>query len=66
MTLWRRLVRDVWVEDKAGMGKLGGNQQYSGTGNWEKRTELQRKAGVRSHGSDCGIAGMFPPLVLAE
>ena len=53
------------VEDKADMGKPEGNFRCSGTGNEEKRIGPLRKAGVRSHGSGCVIAGTFPPLVLA-
>lgn len=63
--LWRQPVRDVWGEDKADTGKLGGNFQCSGTGNEEKRKELPRKAEVHVHESGCEIAGTFPPPVLA-
>ena len=63
--LWRRPAQHVWAEDKADTGKLGGNWWCSGTGNGEKTIEPPRKVGAHSHGSGYGIAGMFPPQVLA-
>lgn len=58
-------MQGVWAEDKVDTGRFEDNCRCSETGNGGKRKGLPRKAEAQSHGSGCGTAGTFLPLVLA-